>query len=93
MSGQLIGPVSIELSPAQYRFLGELIETHKALGDCTERGFTLTFADYEGANVFHRKVFGLKIASTRAYVTMVSIEKKLNAAILLAADKAKGAAR
>lgn len=71
---------AITLSVAQYYFVKDLIVTHESLGDCELHGFKLTFDDYEGLRAFQSGLLSQKIPTTRDYITLQSISKKLDAA-------------
>jgi hypothetical protein len=85
--GGIIGPIEFKLTNAQLAFARGLIIRHEAFGDCELHGFTLRFGDYEGAQSFLNRVMGLHTPTTRAYVSMQAIARKLEAAILAAARR------
>lgn len=86
MRGKLIGVAEVKLTAAQLHLARDLVAAHQNMGDCELHGFRLRFPDYEGAHAFQRKVFALGIPSTRAFVSMNAIIRKIDAAIVRAAQ-------
>lgn len=69
--------IDIVLSYPQIRFCKQLIEDLGA----KLHGFTLSFEHLDETEHFLRKLYGLRTKTTRDYVTLTAIEKKLGAAI------------
>jgi hypothetical protein len=91
MARKAIGAIEAKLTAAQLRLVRELVEKHQAMGDCTLHGFTLRFPDYEGANVFRSRVYGAATPTTRAYVSIAATVRKIDEAIVRAAQAKKAA--
>lgn len=74
-------PIEVTLTLAQLTLVSEIITTHEAMGDCELHGLTLRFPDYEGALSVHGDVLGVATPTTRAYVSMNAIIRKIDLAI------------
>ncbi len=75
----------INISIAQHKFLTDVLKASISVGDCRLRGLNVEFDDYEGLNAFQGRLRRMSIETTRAYVTMNSIDNKITAAV--AAEK------
>jgi len=77
---------------AQISLVAELLRRHELMGDCKLHAFTLEFLDYEGAVAFLHVVEEMPIPTTRVFVTAQAIDRKVNAAIVVAAQLGGGSA-
>jgi hypothetical protein len=81
------GPIDLTLTDAQLAIARTLIDAAVAKGDCTVYGGRLRFPDYEGAQNFHAEISCMECSTTRAYISMQAIVRKLDTAISAAARR------
>jgi hypothetical protein len=74
-------PIKVKLTEAQAAFAKEALVAAESMGDCEIHGFSVVFPDYEGAEGFQNRVMALPTTTTRAYVSMDAIVRKIDAAI------------
>lgn len=74
-------PIEVKLTAAQARLLAERIQAAVMLGECEMHGYTLRFANEGVATEFEKKVWSMPTPTTRAYVSMMAVIGKLDAAV------------
>lgn len=73
--------IDIKLSYPQLRFCRELINSLADVIDIKLHGFTVTCEGLSDAEHFLRKLYGIRTKTTRDYVTLTAIERKVLAGI------------
>ncbi|MCC6301786.1 MAG: hypothetical protein IT489_03180 [Gammaproteobacteria bacterium] len=73
--------ISVILSPAQLRLCREIVDAAVLLGDCTLRGYTVSFTDAGAVRDFRVQVGYIPRPTTRDYISCDCIDTKLASAI------------